>query len=333
MLGVLSDQSQTYQILFLIFDSAFFFLPVFVAISAAKQFKSNPYLAALLGAALLNPTFIEMIQSGQAIAFLGIPVVPFSYSSTIIPAIVAVWILSYVEKFFDKHLWSAIRGFMSPLLSILFVAPLTFVLIGPAMVAVSTQLTNVVFFLSDKLGFFSLAIFALNYPWIVTTGMHSALVIAGLEAINKKGVDPFTRALTLLHNITQASATLAIALRTKNKEFRGTAISASLTAFFAGITEPCLYGVTLKLKKPMYACMIGGFAGGLYAGIAGLKAYVFLTPGLFTLPMWIDPANSGDLSNLWNAIIAMGIAAVVTFVATLVIGFKDVPPSQEAAEK
>ncbi|MGY3779588.1 PTS transporter subunit EIIC [Isobaculum melis] len=329
MANVLSDQSQTYQILLFIFDSAFYFLPVFVAISAAKQFKANMYLAALLGCALIHPVFVEMIKSGGKIALFGIPVISFSYTSTIIPAILAVWVLSHVGRFLDKHLWVSIQRFMSPLLSILIVVPLTMIVIGPAMSYVSLGLSEVIFFLSGKLGFLSIAIFAMIYPWIVTTGMHSALAIAGLEAINKNGFDPFTRVLTLLHNITQASATLAIALKTKNKAFKGTAISASLTAFFAGITEPCLYGATLKLKKPMYACMIGGFAGGLYAGIVGIHAYVFMTPGIISLPMWINPAEPSNLSNLWHAVIAMVIAGVVSFIATLVLGFEDIPESEE----
>lgn len=329
MAGVLPEASTTYQILFFIFDSAFYFLPVFVAMSAARHFETNIYLAALVGCTLINPSFIEMTESGADIDFLSIPVLGFSYASTLIPSIVAIWILSYVDRFFNKHLWVSVRRFLAPLLSIFIVVPLTIVIIGPAMMYVSQGISEVVFYLSDKLGFLSIAFFSLLYPWIVTTGMHSALAVAGLDLINTNGFDPFTRVLTLMHNITQASATFAIALRTKNPVFKGTAVSASLTALLAGITEPCLYGVTLKLRKPMYACMIGGFSGGLYAGITGVNAYIFLTPGLVSLPMWINPSNTGNLANLWNAVIAMLIAAVITFIATWILGFEDVPVKQE----
>ncbi|BDR58017.1 hypothetical protein XA3_04580 [Xylocopilactobacillus apicola] len=324
MLHLLSDKSVTYQILLMIFDSAFYFLPVFVALAAAKQFKTNSYLAAMVGCALLNPTFIKLVASGKPLDILGLPVASVSYGSTIIPAIMAIWIMSYIERFLEKYLWKPIKPFMAPLLTIIVIVPLTLTVIGPAMTAVSVALSKVVFFLSGKLGPLSLALLALVYPWIVTTGMHSALAIAGLDAINKKGVDPLTRALTLMHNITQASATLAVAFKTKNSQLRGTAISAGLTALFAGITEPCLYGVTLRLRKPMYACMAGGFAGGLFAGFRGLNAYVFMTPGLITLPMWIDPKTPGNLNNLWTAIFAMLIAATVTFVITLALGFDDI---------
>lgn len=331
MLKILDKTSSTYQILYFIFDSSFYFLPVFVAIAAAKQFKTNIYLSALVGATLINPTFIAMIQSGKPQNLFGIPVVPASYANSIIPAIVAIWALSYIEHFFDRYLWRPIKSFMAPLLSIMIVVPLTLLAIGPAMTWVSKGISLVMFFLSGKLGPFAIAIFALIYPWIVTTGMHSALAIAGLEAITKRGFDPFTRVLTLLHNITQGAATLAVAVRTKDEELRATAISAALTVFCAGISEPCLYGVTLKYRKPMYSCMIGGFAGGIYAGIMGVNAYVFMTPGLITLPMWINPNNTGNLQNLLNAVISAAIAAIVTFVVQLFMGIDE--PKQEAVSE
>lgn len=331
MLKILDKTSSTYQILYFIFDSSFYFLPVFVAIAAAKQFKTNIYLSALVGATLINPTFIAMIQSGKPQNLFGIPVVPASYANSIIPAIVAIWALSYIEHFFDRYLWRPIKSFMAPLLSIMIVVPLTLLAIGPAMTWVSKGISLVMFFLSGKLGPFAIAIFALIYPWIVTTGMHSALAIAGLEAITKRGFDPFTRVLTLLHNITQGAATLAVAVRTKDEELRATAISAALTVLCAGISEPCLYGVTLKYRKPMYSCMIGGFAGGIYAGIMGVNAYVFMTPGLITLPMWINPNNTGNLQNLLNAVISAAIAAIVTFVVQLFMKIED--PKQAAVSE
>ena len=325
MFGVLNKTSSTYTILFFIFNSAFYFLPVFISMAAAKQFKTNAYLATLVGASLINPTFITLIQSHKPVTLMGIPVILFNYSSSIIPAIVAIWALSHVERFFENHLWNSVKGFMSPLLSILIIVPLTIILIGPAMSIVSQGISLTMFFLTGKLGFLSIPLFALIYPWMVTTGMHSALGLAGLQAVTKSGVDPFTRALTLLHGITQASASFAIAFKTKNKVLRATAISAAMTAVFSGITEPCLYGATLKLRKPMYACMIGGFAGGLFAGIRGLNAYVFMTPGLISLPMWINPKTPNELTNLFTALIAALIAGLVTFVVTLVIGFEDIP--------
>ena len=131
-------------------------------------------------------------------------------------------------------------------------------------------------------------------------------------------------------NMAQGSAAIACAVKTKDKAFRNTAMSAAFTAFFAGITEPCIYGVTLKKKKPMYAVMIGCAAGGLYAGYAGLKAFAFMTPSIINFPMWI---GEGSYRNLIHAGITALISIVVTFAATWLLGFDDTPEGQTAGRE
>ncbi|MEG0277088.1 MAG: beta-glucoside-specific PTS transporter subunit IIABC [Coprobacillus sp.] len=325
---VLPTDSQTYAMLNLIFDTGFSFLPVFIAFSAAKQFKCNPYLAAFLGCMLLHPNWMAMVAEGKAISFAGIPVIAMKYTSTIIPSIVITWVMSKVEKFFNNHLHAMIKNFMAPLLTILIMAPLSFLALAPAMNVISLGISKVIMMFYGQFGMIAVGLSCIIYPWLVSTGVHSALALAGIETLTKNGFDPFTRTLTLCHNMSQGASTLAVGLKTKNKELKSTCFSASLTAFLAGITEPCLYGVTLKLKKPMYACMIGGSVAGLYAGFVGLKAYAFLTPGLFSLPMWMSE-NSGN--NFANALITIAICVVVTFIATLVIGFDD--PVEEVNNK
>lgn len=318
---VLSTDSQTYYIFNFVFDTTFTFLPVLIAFSAAKQFKCNPYLAAFLGCMLVHPHWAEMVAAGESIKLFGvIPVVAMKYTSTIIPSIMIVWIMSYVERFFNKHIHAMVKNFLAPLLTVLIMAPLSFVILAPAMTVISLGISKLIMLFYNQFGMIAIGVSCLLYPWLVSTGMHAALALAGIEMIGKSGFDPFTRTLTLCHNMSQGAASLAIGLKTKNKEFKSTCFSSSLTAFLAGITEPCLYGVTLKLRTPMYACMIGGGVAGLYAGFVGLKAYAFLTPGLFSLPMWMSE-NGGN--NFMNALITIGICVVVTFIATFIIGFDD----------
>lgn len=328
---VLSTDSQTYYIFNFIFDTTFTFLPVLIAFSAAKQFKCNPYMAAFLGCMLVHPSWAEMVASGKPIQLFGIiPVVAMKYTSTIIPSIMIVWVMSYVERFFNKHIHAMIKNFMAPLLTILIMAPLSFVILAPAMTVISLGISKVIMLFYNQFGMIAIGVSCLLYPWLVSTGMHAALALAGIEMIGKSGFDPFTRTLTLCHNMSQGAASFAIGLKTKNKEFKSTCFSSSLTAFLAGITEPCLYGVTLKLKKPMYACMIGGGVAGLYAGFVGLKAYAFLTPGLFSLPMWMTENNG---NNFTNALITIAICVVITFIATLMIGFDDPVEEKETVKK
>ena len=319
-----ADTSMTYYIFNFVFDAGFTFLPVFVAVAAAKHFKCNTFMAALLGCALVHPNWNSIVSAVDP-KFIGsifgiFPVYGMSYTSSLIPAILAVWVMSKVEYGLNKYLPNMIKDILSPLLTLLVMVPLTFVVLAPAMGIVSIYLGNALLWIYNTFGMFALAILCIVYPWLVVTGMHSTLAIAGIQILSQSGYDPFSRTLTLTANMSQGAAAMACALKTKNKEFKQTCLSSGLTAFLGGITEPCIYGVTLKLKKPMYAVMIGCFSGGLYAGFVGLKAYAFMTPSIINIPMWIGGTSN---SNLINAIITIIISAVVTFIATLVIGFDD----------
>ena len=319
-----ADTSMTYYIFNFVFDAGFTFLPVFVAVAAAKHFKCNTFMAALLGCALVHPNWNSIVSAVDPKfigSILGIfPVYGMSYTSSLIPAILVVWVMSKVEYGLNKYLPNMIKDILSPLLTLLIMVPLTFVVLAPAMGIVSIYLGNALLWIYNTFGMFALAILCIVYPWLVVTGMHSTLAIAGIQILSQSGYDPFSRTLTLTANMSQGAAAMACALKTKNKEFKQTCLSSGLTAFLGGITEPCIYGVTLKLKKPMYAVMIGCFSGGLYAGFVGLKAYAFMTPSIINIPMWIGGTSN---SNLINAIITIIISAVVTFIATLVIGFDD----------
>lgn len=330
--GLSAENSQTYAFFTFVFDTGFTFLPVFIAFSAGKYFKMNPYLAAFFGCMLLHPSWTAMVNAAESVLgsiklFGAVPVVAMSYSSTVIPAIMIVFVASKIYNFLDRHVPKAIRSLVVPLVTILIMAPLSFVVLAPLMTVISLVISKIVMLLYSNFGMIAIGICCLIYPWLVSTGMHAALALAGIEMLGAQGFDPFTRTLTLCHNTSQAAASFAVSLRTKNKELKSTAFSAGLTALLSGITEPSLYGVTLKLKKPMYACMIGGGIAGLYAGFVGLKAYAFLTPGLFALPMWMSENNG---NNFVNALITIAICMVVTFIATLVLGFKE--PEETPAE-
>ena len=319
-----AETSMTYYIFNLVFDAGFTFLPVFVAVAAAKHFKCNPFMAALLGCALVHPNWNSIVDQldpkiiGNMFGVL--PIYGMPYTSSLIPALLVVWVMSKVEYGLNKCLPNLVKDMLAPLLTLLIMTPLTFIVLAPAMGILSTYIGNVILWVYNTFGMFAIAIMCIIYPWLVVTGMHSTLSIAGIQVLSQTGYDPFSRTLTLTANMAQGSAAVACAIKTKNKEFRSTCISAAFTAFFAGITEPCIYGVSLRLKKPMYAVMIGCFTGGLYAGFCGLKAYAFMTPSIINLPMWVG--GNGN-SNLINAVITLIISAVVTFIATLIIGFDD----------
>lgn len=319
MTGILDKSCQTYYILNFIFDTGFYFMPVFIGFSAAKIFNCNQYLAAFICLSMLHPNWLKLVSAGKAVYFLGLPVPLAKYSAQLITALLTTWVMSYIEKFVYKYIPEMIKVFMAPLLVVLITSSLALTIIGPSGNFLAQLIADAVLFIQQHFGFVAIAILAAVYPWLVSIGMHKALSPICIMLIQQHGFDPVTRVIALCSNISQASASLAVSLKTKNKELKQIAFSSSITAFLGGITEPAMYGVTLKLKKPMYACMIGGATAGLFAGIVQLKAYVYVTPGLLSLPMWVSKGNN----DLLYAVITLIISTVVTFIATLIIGFDD----------
>ena len=326
--GVLSDKSQTYQMLNLIFDTGYFFMPAFIGFSAAKIFKTNQYLGAFMGLVTVNPNWTALVAAAKPVSFIGIPVQLVSYSSTLITAILSVWMTSYIEKFVKKITPGMIKVFAEPMLIMLITAPLTFIVLGPIANLISMGIAAVSMFLYEHAGFIAIPLLAAAYPWLVSIGIHKALSPISIQLVATQGFDPIIRVVALCSNMSQAAASLAVGLKTKNKQLRALALSSTVTAYLGGITEPAMFGVNLKLKKPMYGAMIGGAIAGLFAGFMKMKAFIYVTPGLLSLPMWVSKTENFVVL----AIATIVIASIATFVATWLIGFDD-PVSDETTKK
>jgi PTS system, beta-glucoside-specific, IIABC component len=317
--GILAKESQTYVFLNMIFDTGFYFMPAYVGFSAAKIFGANQYLGAFIGLVTVHPTWMKLVSTGEPVQFIGIGVDLVKYSSTLVPAILSVWLMSYIEKGVKKIVPDMIKVFAEPMLVMLITAPLTFIVIGPIGDLISQGVANLSMFLFNHGGFIAIPILAAAYPWLVSIGIHKALSPISIGLIAEQGFDPIIRVVALCANMSQAAASLSVSLKTKNKELKSLALSSSMTAFLGGITEPAMYGVNLKLKRPMYASMIGGAVAGLFAGLMKMKAFIYVTPGILSLPMWI----SEEENFVWLAITTMIISVIATFIATWILGFDD----------
>lgn len=317
--GILAEDSQTYIMLKFIFDTGFYFMPAFIGFSAAKIFNTNQYLGAFLGLCLVNPVWMDIVKEGEVFKFIGLSVPLVKYTSSLVPALMGVWIMSYVEKYVKKIVPDMIKIFAEPLFIALIMMPLSFIFIAPIGNFISAFVAKGSMFLYDKVGMFAIAILAAVYPWLVSVGAHKALSPISIALVAEQGFDPVIRVVALCSDMSQAAAALAVSVKTKNKEQKSLAFSSSVSAFLGGITEPAMYGVNLKLKTPMYAAMIGAFVAGIFAGIVKLKAFIYVTPGILSLAMWV----SKEENFFFMAIITMLIASVVTFIATLIIGFDD----------
>ncbi|WP_270606641.1 beta-glucoside-specific PTS transporter subunit IIABC [Coprococcus sp. LG100-32] len=334
MIGVLNTSGDTYQLLTVIGDGAFFFMPVLIAVSASKKFGTNVYYAASIALIMLHPNFISMMttahDANETIRFLGlIPVTYATYSYSVIPIILAVWSLKYVEKFVDKITPVITKNFLKPMLVVLIEAPIALIILGPLGAICGNVLSEVVYFIHDKLGFIAVGLVAGIYPFVVMAGMHHAFTPIKLGMIATTGYENFICIGELCSNMAQGAASLAVAIKSKNKDFKQIAGSSAFSALLAGITEPALYGVTLRLKRPMLGACIGAVAGGLFGGFFQLKCFGIATPAIVTIVQYVEESRP---MSLLIAALTILITVIVAFIATMLIGFEDVVDEDDEEE-
>ena len=334
MIGVLNTSGDTYQLLNVIGDGAFFFMPVLIAVSASKKFGTNVYYAASIALIMLHPNFISMMttahDANETIRFLGlIPVTYATYSYSVIPIILAVWSLKYVEKFVDKITPVITKNFLKPMLVVLIEAPIALIILGPLGAICGNVLSDVVYFIHDKLGFIAVGLVAGIYPFVVMAGMHHAFTPIKLGMIATTGYENFICIGELCSNMAQGAASLAVAIKSKNKDFKQIAGSSAFSALLAGITEPALYGVTLRLKRPMLGACIGAVAGGLFGGFFQLKCFGIATPAIVTIVQYVEESRP---MSLLIAALTILITVIVAFIATMLIGFEDVVDEDDEEE-
>ena len=326
MIGVLSTKSNTYNLLSVMGDGAFFFMPVLIAMSASKKFGTNLYYAASIALIMLHPNFISLMSNannaGERIKFLKfIPVTYANYSYSVIPIILAVWSLKYVERLVDKITPVVTKNFLKPMLVVLIEAPIVLIVLGPLGAICGNVLSTVVYAIHDKLGFIAIGLVAGVYPFVVMAGMHHAFTPIKLGMIATTGFENFICIGELCSNMAQGAASLAVAVKSKNKDFKQIAGSSAFSALFAGITEPALYGVTLRLKRPMLGACIGAAVGGLFGGFFQLKCFGIATPAIVTIVQYVE---KGRPQSLLFAALTILLTVVVSFIATMIIGFEDI---------
>lgn len=317
-MGVLSDQSSTYYILTAASTAVFYFLPILLAFTAAKKFNCNQFIAVAIIGALLMPEFVTLMGdtgNGTMVDFIGIPIVLMTYSSTVIPAIMSIYIYSYLEKILNKVIPSSLQLCFVPLISLVIMVPLTAGIVGPLGVYLGNGIASIVNSLINFNGWVAGAIVGGFWNILVIFGIHWAVNPVMIQNISVIGFDyivPFTCAT----NFGMAGATFGTFLKTKDQKMKQFSLSALLSIFFAGITEPAIYGVGIKYKKPLIAAFVGGSVGGAFMGGMGVKAFAFVFGGLTTIPAFAG-------STLVYYIIGLAISFVVSTVMMLFLGLDE----------
>ena len=320
MTGLMDASGQTYQMFSMVGDAPFYFMPVILAYTSSVKFGVDPMVGLTIGLCMVHPTYLSLIDAGEAVRMFGLlPVNLAKYTSTVLPVILVIYVASWVQKLAEKLSPKVIRFFFKPLLTLIIMTPLTFCIVGPLGNLCGKVLEGGLSIVQVNAPWFLPIFFGAFGPIVIMLGMHYAVTIPlALAAIQAFGYDMLGPGF-LVANIAQGAAALAVAVLAKDKDFKSLATSTGVSAIL-GTTEPALYGVNLRLKKPLYASILGGLIGGIICGIAGVKRIVFGRTGLTSIAIFIDPDNG---MNFVFALIGVAATFAATFVITYALVRKD----------
>ncbi|QNM06715.1 beta-glucoside-specific PTS transporter subunit IIABC [Qiania dongpingensis] len=318
-LDAIDTAGGTYQVLNFISWTAFTFLPVLIAVTAAKKFGVNVFIAVVIACALVSPDYINMVNAGETIYFLGMRVQLLSYTSSVIPIILSIWIASYIQKFFDRYLPVVVRNLFTPMFTIVIMVPLTLLAFGPIGNAIGGAIGGVYNYLYRLSPIVAGIIVGGLWEVLVIFGVHWGITPVTVGNYASLGYDTFT-GLQASAVFSQAGAALGVFLKTKDKEMKGVALSASVTGLF-GITEPAIYGVNLRLKRPMVCGCIAGAVGGAVAGAFNAVSWSYNMPGIATMPAYF---KAGHMMQFAGFVLSIVIAFLLSTVLTYVVGFEEV---------
>lgn len=317
-LGAIDTTGGTYQILNFISWTAFTFLPVLISVTAAKKFGMNIYAAIVIACALVCPDYINMVNVGEAVYFLGMRVQLLSYTSSVIPIILTIWMASYVQKFFDKHLPIVVRNLFSPMFTITLMVPVTLLAFGPIGNTIGGAVGGVYNYLYGLSPIVAGIVVGGLWEVLVIFGVHWGITPVTVGNYAALGYDTFT-GLQASAVFAQAGAAFGVFLKTKDRDMKGVSSSAAITGLF-GITEPAIYGVNLRLKKPMICGCIAGALGGAVAGGFHAVSWGYNMPGIATIPAYF---KAGHMSEFLGFLISILVSFILGTVLTWIVGFEE----------
>ncbi|GAA5031752.1 beta-glucoside-specific PTS transporter subunit IIABC [Microbacterium fluvii] len=318
--GWIDTAGSTYLVLYALSDAFINFLPMALAITAARYFKANEWTSLAIAGALLYPTITAAVGA-EGLTLFGIPFTMVSYVSSVIPIVIIVWLQSHAEKFLYAKLHSSVKRFLTPMIVVLVAVPIVFLVIGP----ISDLLGG---WLGDGIGWvFSVV------PWLggaIMGGLWQVFVIFGLHwgLVPVFQIEFQTTGQMLLIApvfaavLAQAAAVAGVWVRARNKNLKSLAAPATLSGFLAGITEPAIYGINLPLKRPFAFGIVGGAIGGAIIAMGGVFSTAFVVPSALALPALLGNGN------MWFLVFGLGAAILIPFLMVVLIGFKE--PAEEA---
>lgn len=325
--GLLDPTSGTFTVLDAAASSTFYFLPILLAITCAAKVKASPYIAVAVAAALVYPSIVEISSSGKPLDFLGFELATMTYTYSVIPILIAVWAQSYIQRFFENLWHEAVRNFFAPACTLLVVVPLTLAVIGPIGGAIGHGIAAVLAWLYEASPIATGLVVGALWQVLVIFGIHWSIVpimINNMAVVGFDLIGPLTAAAVL----GQAGATFAVFLKSRSKDIKSLAGSTTFSGVL-GVTEPLIYGITLRFKKPFVCGVLGGAIGGAVIGWGGTKMFAFGFSGLLLYPVII-----GEGSNIVMYTVGMVVAFITAGILTYLFGYSDamLPQTADAAK-
>lgn len=313
--GVLDSASTTYQLLYAMGDAVFYFMPVFLARTAAKKFRCNDWTAMAIAAFLCYPTLTTLFNGADPVDLFGLPVTLISYTSSVLPIIVAVYCQSWIEKGLNKVVPDMLKGLIVPICTVFVACVATIFVVGPVTDFIGRAIANGLTALLATVPLVAGFLIGALWPCLIIFGMHWGFIPVIMSNIGTLGYDVILP-ITVGTNFAVGTAALAVFLKTKNPELKETAAASTISALLAGITEPAIYGVVLKYKRPFVIMALSSGICGAIAATGGLTQEALMTTCVLTIP-----AIGGMVG--WLDVFALAVASVLAFVGTLAFGFSD----------
>ncbi|WP_165211645.1 glucose PTS transporter subunit IIA [Streptococcus tangpeifui] len=303
------ETSSTYLLLSAIGDAPFYFMPIFVAYGAATKLGGTPIYAMVAAAALLHTNFTTLVTAGKPIDLFGMDVRLLSYGTSMLPALLIAIVAYYAEKYLNKIIPNIFKAIFVGMGTIFIAGSLGYLVLGPLGNIVGQGIAAVFMFLDSTVGPLAVGLLAAVLPWMVMAGMHTAITPFMPQLLSNPGYDAMLRPAFLMHNMAEGGAVLGVIGRTRDKVKRSEFVSIAIGCIVAGVTEPAIYGVNLKYKRPMYGVMAGGFAGGFVASLLGARAFEMGYSNVLALPIFANTA----MAAVAGIIVSIIVAALVTF--------------------
>lgn len=315
MLNLLATESDLYVMADFMYDACFYFLPILLGYTASKKLGANPVLGMMVGASLIVPKFTNLVGVQDTFKIWGIfPAPVASYAQSVLPILISIFFLYYVEKIVYKVIPDVLSTTFAPFITLCIMLPINFCFAAPMGARLGSLLGNALFWFGEHTGALGMAVIAAIYQLLVMTGMHHVIGNLAIAVMLEQGSEFCIRPAGAIASWAVFGMALGAFLRMKDKKEKGLALGYFISCLVGGITEPTLYGIGIKYKRPFIGMLVGGFAGGLYAGIAHIGCYAFASPGVLSIMAFVNGGTANTINAAISFAIAMFVSAAVTFV-------------------